>query len=183
MSDLLKAQELIVNYIKNPSLKKHCYAVETCMKYYATKLGENVEKWQIAGLLHDIDWEKFPETHPITSEPILREAGFDDEIIHAVLSHGYPNYSDTPRESLMDKYLFACDELSGFIVAYSLMKPGRLNDIEGKSVLKKLKDKAFARNISRDDINQGAIEIGRELEEHANNIIQAMKTDKRLALR
>lgn len=182
MSDLAKAYELIEHYIENQNLRKHCYAVESCMKFYAEKLGEDVEKWQIAGLLHDIDWERFPETHPNSAEPILREAGFDEDIIHAVLAHGYPNYSKTERVSKMDKYLFACDELSGFIVAYSLMKPGRLNDVDAKSVVKKLKDKAFARNVNRDDITQGAAEISIELEEHASNLILAMRGDERLGL-
>ena len=182
MSTYQKANELIEEYISNINLRKHCYAVESCMRFYAKKLGEDEEKWAIAGLLHDIDWEKMPDTHPKSSEPILKEAGFDDETIHAILGHGYPNYSDTPRESKLDHYLFACDELSGFIVAYSLMKPGKLNDVMAASIVKKLKDKAFAKNVNREDIRMGAEGIGISLDEHAANLIEAMKVDKRLGL-
>jgi predicted hydrolase (HD superfamily) len=187
MSTYQKANELLEEYISNVNLRKHCYAVETCMKFYAEKLKSqdpkiDPEKWAIAGLLHDLDWEKYPDTHPNTAAPLLKEAGFDDETIHAILAHGYPNYSDTSRESLMDHYLFACDELSGFIVAYSLMKPNKLNDVEAASIVKKLKDKAFARNVSRDDIQNGAEGIKLPIEEHAANLIAAMKTDKRLGL-
>lgn len=182
MSTYTIAEKLIDKYISNLNLRKHCYAVESCMRFYARKLSENEEKWALAGLLHDIDWEKMPETHPNTAEPILQEAGFDEDIIQAVLSHGYPKHSSVERKSLMDHYLFACDELSGFIVAYSLMKPGRMNDIDGAGVVRKLKDKAFARNISREDIALGAKSIGLSLEDHANNLIAAMKSDKRLGL-
>jgi predicted hydrolase (HD superfamily) len=157
------------------------------MRYYAKKLKEqgmgiDEEKWAIEGLLHDVDYELHPETHPNTAEKMLRDAGFDQEIIKAVLSHGYPDYSSVERESIMDHYLFACDELSGFIVAYSLMKPGRLNDIDGKGVAKKLKDKAFARSINREDIKKGCEEIQIDIETHANNLIEALKQDKRLGL-
>jgi len=182
MSTYAIASELIEKYISNLNLRKHCYAVESCMRFYAKKLGEDEEKWAIAGLLHDLDWEKMPDTHPNTAEPILREAGFDNEVIQAVLSHGYPMHSSVERKSLMDHYLFACDELSGFIVAYSLMKPGKLNDIDGVSVAKKLKDKAFARSINREDIPLGAENIGLSIEEHSNNLITAMRSDSRLGL-
>lgn len=182
MSTYQKANELLEQYISNLNLRKHCYAVESCMRFYAKKLGQDEEQWAIAGLLHDIDWEKMPDTHPKTSEPILKEAGFSDEVIHAVLAHGYPNYSDTSRESMMDHYLFACDELSGFIVAYSLMKPGKLNEVDGAGVVKKLQNKKFAEKVSREDINMGAEGIGLSIEEHANNLIEAMKADIRLGL-
>jgi putative nucleotidyltransferase with HDIG domain len=182
MSNYETANKLLEEYISNINLRKHCYAVESCMRFYAKKLNQDEETWATAGLLHDVDWEKMPDTHPKSAAPILREAGFSEEIIQAVLGHGYPNYSDTQRETEMDHYLFACDELSGFIVAYSLMKPGKLNEVEAASVVKKLKDKAFAKNVSRDDIYQGAEAIGLPIEEHAGNLIEAMRADKRLGL-
>lgn len=180
MSNYDKAAQLLHEYIKNPNLLKHCYAVETCMKYYAKKFSEDEEKWGIAGLLHDLDWESNPDTHPNTAVPVLREAGFDEEIIDAILGHAYPARTDAKRESLMAKYLFACDELSGFVTAYSLMKPGRYNEVEAKSVVKKMKDKAFAKNVSREDMILGAEEIGLPLEEHVQNVIEAMRKDERL---
>lgn len=182
MSTYSKALELLNEYIKNENLKKHCYAVESCMRYYAKKLDQPEEQWAVAGLLHDLDWETNPDTHPNTAVPVLREAGFDEEIINAILGHAYPARTDNKRESSLAKYLFACDEFSGFIVAYSLMKPGRLNEVEAKSVVKKLKDKAFARGVNREDITIGLTEIDLSAEEHAQNLIEAMRMDKRLGL-
>lgn len=166
---------LLENYIENENLRLHCYQVEKCMRFYAEKLGEDVDRWGIAGMLHDLDWEKFPDTHPNTAVPILEEAGFDKDFIDAILGHAYPDRTSVPRESLMAKYLFACDEITGLVHAYSLMKPGGLNDVESKGVAKKMKDKAFARNVNRDDIKKGAEEIGIELNEHIQNVINAMK--------
>ncbi len=176
-----KAQTLLDQYIKNENLKKHCYAVETCMKYYAKVLNQDEELWGMTGLLHDLDWESNPDTHPLTAVPILEAAGFPKEMIDAILGHAYPDRSDVARTTLLAKYLFACDELSGFINAYSLMKPGRLNDVEATSVVKKMKDKAFARNVSRDDMYLGSEEIGLPIEEHTRNLIEAMRGDSRLA--
>lgn len=150
------------------------------MKYYAKKLGENEVLWAAAGLLHDLDWEMYPDTHPNTAVPILREADFDEDFINIVLSHAYPDRTDIPRDTPVKKYLFACDEITGFVVAYGLMKPGRLNDVEPKGVIKKMKDKAFARTVNRDDIRKGAEEIGVELSEHIGNVIEALKNDSRL---
>jgi putative nucleotidyltransferase with HDIG domain len=175
-----KSYELLDKYIENPNLKKHCYCVETCMKYYAKKLGEDELRWGMAGLLHDLDWEKFPDTHPNTAVPILEEAGFDKEFIDTILSHAYPERTNVPRETQFAKYLIACDEITGFVTAYSLMKPGRFNDVEPKGVIKKMKDKAFARAVNRDDITKGAEEIGLDLNIHIQNIIEALKTDARL---
>lgn len=175
-----KSNELLNRYIQNINLRKHCYAVESCMRFYAKKFGENEELWAAAGLLHDLDWEMYPETHPNTSVQILREAGFDDEFVNIVLSHAYPERTDVPRDTLIRKYLFACDEITGFVTAYGYMKPGGLNDVEPKGVLKKMKDKAFARSVNRDDIKKGAEEIGIELSLHIQNVIDAMKVDARL---
>lgn len=180
MPDYQSSLELLHEYIKNENLRKHCYAVEASMRFYAEKLGVDTEQWAIAGLLHDIDWEMFPDTHPNTSVPVLKEKGYSDEIIEAILGHAYPERTNVPRNSRLSKYLFACDEITGFITAYSLMKPGRLNDVESKSIRKKMKDKAFARNVNRDDIVKGAEEINTDLDEHIDNIITAMKNDARV---
>ena len=182
MSNYTKAIELLEKYIQNVNLRKHCYAVESCMEFYAKKLGEDIEMWKLAGLLHDLDWETNPDTHPQTAVPILEEAGFSKEVINSILGHAYPTRSDVKRETLMDKYLFACDELSGFIVAYALMKPGKLNDVDGNGVAKKLKEKRFAEKVSREDIQTGLDEIGLDIVTHSNNLIEAMKSDSRLEL-
>ena len=173
-------QELLEKYIKNENLRKHCYAVETCMKFYANKLGEDEDKWGAVGLLHDLDWEMYPDTHPNTAVPILEEAGFDKEFIDAVLGHAYPERTDVARETPIAKYLFACDEITGLVTAYSYMKPGGLNEVQTKGVIKKMKDKGFARNIEREGLTQGAEDIGLEIREHIDNIIEAMRSDERL---
>jgi putative nucleotidyltransferase with HDIG domain len=175
-----KSHELLNKYIQNINLRKHCYAVETCMRFYAKKLGESEDMWSAAGLLHDLDWEMYPDTHPNTAVPILKEAGYDDFFINTILSHAYPDRTNVPRDSLIKKYLFACDEITGFVTAYSLMKPGGMNDVEPKSIIKKMKDKAFARTVNRDDIKKGAVEIGMDLSEHIQNVIDALKNDERL---
>lgn len=170
-----KSVMLLEQFIENENLRNHCYHVEKCMKFYAEKLGEDSVKWGTAGLLHDLDWEKFPDTHPNTAVPVLKDNGYSGEIIEAILGHAYPERTDVPRTSTMAKYLFACDEVTGFVHAYSLMKENGLDDVQAKSVIKKMKDKAFARNVNRDDIRKGAEEIGLSLEEHITNIINAMK--------
>lgn len=171
---------LLDEFIENENLKKHCYAVESSMKFYAGKLGEDEERWGAAGLLHDLDWEKFPDTHPNTAIPVLEDAGFDRDFIDAILGHAYPERTQVPRESLMAKYLYACDEITGLVNAYSLMKPDGLGGVEPKGVIKKMKDKAFARNVSREDILKGAEEAGLDLSGHIMNIITAMRGDERL---
>lgn len=175
-----KSNELLNKYIQNINLRKHCYAVESCMRYYAKKLGESEELWASVGLLHDLDWEMYPDTHPNSAVPILYESGFDDAFIKIILSHAYPDRTNEPRDTNVKKYLFACDEITGFVVAYGLMKPGGLNDVEPRGVMKKMKDKAFARTVNRDDIKKGAEEVGIDLSEHIQNIIEALKSDSRL---
>jgi lysyl-tRNA synthetase class 2 len=169
-----KAEQLLGEFIKNEGLQRHCRDVEKCMKFYAKKLGENESKWAISGLLHDIDWETDPDTHPNTAVPILEKLGVGQEVIDAILGHGYPNYADTPRQSTLAHYLFACDELSGFIMAYSRMKP--LDQLEPAAVIKKLKDKSFAAKVSREDIYLGVEEIGLPIEEHIQNLLNALKS-------
>ncbi len=151
-------------------------AVEACMTAYAGKYGEDKELWAVTALLHDFDWEIHPESpdHPMKGEPILAERGVPEAIRRAVLSHA--NYSGIPRASLLEHALFACDELSGFLTACSYVKPGRsIHEVEAASVKKKLKDKAFARNVSREDVVKGAEELGVPLDEHIAFCIEAMK--------
>ena len=163
-------------FTKSESLRKHALAVEACMVAYARKFGEDEEKWAVTALLHDFDWEIHPKApdHPVKGEPILAERGVPEEIRRAILSHA--TYTGVPRESLMEKCLFACDELSGLLTAISYVKPsGSIHEVEWKSVKKKMKDKAFARSVNRDDIRKGAEELGVELAEHVTFCIQALR--------
>jgi putative nucleotidyltransferase with HDIG domain len=176
MTNREQAWELLCEFTKTEGLRKHALAVETCVAAYARKLGEDEHKWAITALLHDFDWEIHPTLpdHPMKGEPILAERGVDEEIRRAILSHA--NYSGVPRVSRLEKTLFACDELAGFLTACSYVKPGRsIQEVEVKGVRKKLKDKAFARNVSRDDILTGAAEMGVDLDEHIDFCIRAMQ--------
>ena len=171
-----KAWQTVCEFVQSDGLRKHMLAVEACMAAYARKYGEDEEKWAITALLHDFDWEIHPQApdHPMKGEPILAERGVSDEIRRAILSHA--NYSGVPRESLLEKSLFACDELAGFLTACAYVKPGRsIAEVEVKSVRKKLKDKAFARAVNRDDVINGAAEMGLDLDEHIAFCIEAMK--------
>src|SRR5499433_3928966 len=171
------AWDLMCEFTQSESLRKHMLAVEACMRAYARKFGEDEEKWAITGLLHDFDYEKYPTPaeHPFVGNKILEERGYPEEIRRAILSHA--EYSGVKRESKMEKALFACDELAGFITASALVKPNKsLAEVEAKSVRKKMKDKAFARSVSREDIINGAAELGVDLEEHIAFCIEAMKT-------
>ncbi|MFZ0285036.1 MAG: HDIG domain-containing metalloprotein [Terriglobales bacterium] len=167
---------LLTEFTQSESLRKHALAVEACMRTYARKLGGDEELWRVVGLLHDFDYEKYPsrEDHPYRGNEILKERGWSDEIRRAIMSHA--EYTGVKPESAMEKALFACDELAGFITACALVKPGKsLAEVEAKSVRKKMKDKAFARSVNRDDIINGAAELGVELEEHIGFCIEAMK--------
>ncbi len=167
---------LLCEYTQSESLRKHMLAVEACMRAYARKFGEDEEKWSLTGLLHDFDYEKYPtpQEHPFVGNRILEERGYPEEIRRAILSHA--DYSGVPRESLMEKTLFACDELAGFITATALVKPSKsLAEVDAKSIRKKMKDKAFARSVNRDDITQGADEMGVDLDQHIAFCIEAMK--------
>jgi putative nucleotidyltransferase with HDIG domain len=163
------ALALLHEYTKTESLRKHALAVEQAMKACARKYApdEDPVRWGICGLLHDFDYEAYPtaEQHPYVGSKILEERGFDDELRRAILGHA--PYTNVPRETLMAKALFACDELCGFLVAAALVQPSKkLADVKPSSVKKKLKDKAFARSVNRDDIYRGAEELGVDLEEH-----------------
>lgn len=147
------------------------------MRFYARRAGADEELWGLVGLLHDFDYEKYPslEDHPYKGSEILKERGYSEEIRRAILSHA--EYTGVARVSAMEKTLFACDELAGFITACALVKPGKsLAEVEAKSVRKKMKDKAFARNVHREDIIEGAVDLGLDLEEHIGFCIEAMKT-------
>ncbi|HKF20145.1 MAG TPA: HD domain-containing protein [Candidatus Angelobacter sp.] len=170
------AWNLMCEFTQSESLRKHMLAVEACMRAYAGKFGEDQDKWGVVGLLHDFDYEKYPtpEEHPFVGNKILEERGYPDEIRRAILSHA--EYSGVKRESKMEKTLFACDELAGFITASALVKPNKsLAEVEAKSVRKKMKDKAFARSVNRDDIINGAADLGVDLEEHIAFCVDAMK--------
>ena len=170
------AYKVVEEHVESESLKKHLLAVEACMRAYAQREGGDEEKWGVAGLVHDFDWEicPTPESHPTFGAEILKERGFPDDIVRAVLSHG--NHTGISRDTPMEKALFACDELSGFVTAVALVRPNRsLGDTSIRSVKRKLRDKAFARAINRDDITQGAEELGVELDEHIQFIIDALK--------
>lgn len=174
------ALKFLTDMVENENLKKHMYCVEAVMRAYARKLSENEELWGIAGLLHDADWEKFPDDHPRVICERLREMNYDETMIHAIASHGnnsaqYGEDRFEIRASLFDKALFACDEISGFVVACARVRPTKLDDLEASSVIKKLKDKAFAAQVSREDITQGADELGIPMEEHIQFVIEAIK--------
>jgi putative nucleotidyltransferase with HDIG domain len=171
-----QAWEIVCEFVKSDSLRRHALAVETCVTAYARKLGEDEQKWALAALLHDFDWEIHPAApdHPMKGEPLLAERGVDEDIRRAILSHA--DYSGVARVSPLEKTLYACDELAGFLTACSYVKPGRsIQEVDVKSVRKKLKDKAFARNVNRDDIVRGAAELGVDLDEHIDFCIRAMQ--------
>jgi predicted hydrolase (HD superfamily) len=187
-----RAWELLNEYTKSQSLLKHALAVETCVRAYGEKEAERlgfagaerealVEKYAATGLLHDFDYEQYPtpEEHPFVGEKILAEAGWPEEIRVAILGHA--EYSGVKRETHLAKALFACDELAGFLTACSLVKPTKsIHDVDVKSVKKKMKDKAFARGVNREDITTGAEELGVELEEHIAFCIEAMQRNAEL---
>lgn len=171
-----QAWELLCEYTKSDSLRRHALAVEACVAAYARHLNEDETKWSVTALLHDFDYEIHPTLpdHPTKGEPILAERGVDPEIRRAILSHA--DFTGVPRETPLEKTLFACDELAGFLTAVSYVKPTRsIHDVDVASVRKKLKDKAFARSVSRDDIVNGAAGLNVELDQHIAFCINAMR--------
>lgn len=171
------AMQLMQQYVQKEALRQHMLAVEAAMQAYAGQLNEDVEKWGIVGLLHDFDYERWPTPpdHPMQGSRILRELGYPEDVIYAILSHA-DYLTDYPRKSPMDKALYACDELSGFLVACALVRPDRLKGLEPKSVRKKLKNVNFAATVNRDDIQRGAADFGVELDEHIAFCVQALDT-------
>jgi predicted hydrolase (HD superfamily) len=176
-----EALALMHEYTASEALRKHMYAVELAMRAYARKLGEDEARWGLVGLVHDFDYERYPndahsgtEEHPSWGVRLLRERGLDEDACQAILGHA--SYTGVPRTSPMAKTLFAVDELSGFLVACALVRPSKsLQDLEVKSVKKKLKDKAFARGVSREDITRGAEELGVALDDHIQFLIEALR--------
>ncbi|MCP4401968.1 MAG: HDIG domain-containing protein [bacterium] len=174
--DREEAYKLLTEYTKSDSLIKHAFAVEAIMRAYARKFGEDEETWGIVGLLHDFDYEQYPNPpdHPLKGAAILEEKGYPEDVIYAIKTHA--DYLELPRNSLMDKSLFAVDELSGLLTAAALVQPQKtIHTVKLKSVKKKLKDKAFARSVNRDDIRKGVEELGVELGEHITFCIKAMQ--------
>lgn len=167
---------LLTEFTQSESLRKHALSVEACMRAYARKLGGNGELWGVVGLLHDFDYDKYPslDDHPYRGNEILKERDYPDEIRRAIMSHA--EYTGVSRDTPMEKALFACDELAGFITAVALIKPGKsLAEVDTKSVRKRMKDKAFARKVNRDDIVNGAADLGVDLDEHITFCIEALK--------
>jgi putative nucleotidyltransferase with HDIG domain len=180
MNNREQAWGLLTEFTQSESLRKHALAVEACMRAYARKLAagsaDQEELWGVVGLLHDFDYEKYPslDDHPYKGNEILKERGYSDEIRRAIMSHA--EYSGVTRDSLMEKALFACDELSGFITACALVKPGKsLAEVEPGSVRRKMKDKAFARSVKREDIVNGAADLGVDLDQHIAFCISALQ--------
>lgn len=174
-----EAWALLCEYTESDSLRKHALGVEACMRHYARLRGEDVESWSLAGLLHDFDYERWPNPPEHTREgaKILRERGIDDEIIGAIMAHADWNLDEFPRDRPIRKTLFAVDELTGFITACALVRPQRLGGLEPKSVLKKMKTAAFAAAVSREDIRAGAELLDLPLDEHIRNCIEALRSE------
>ncbi len=171
-----EAWRILCEFTRSENLRKHALAVEACLTAYARKFGEDEQKWAVTALLHDFDYEIHPQApdHPVKGEAILAERGVSPEIRRAVLSHAA--YTGVERQTLLEKALFACDELAGFITAVALVKPHRsVAEVDARSVRKKMKDKAFARSVSREDILRGAQELGVDLDEHIEFCARAIE--------
>ena len=170
-----RAWETLTRYTKSEALRRHALAVEASTRFYARRFGEDEERWAVVALLHDFDYELHPtlEEHPQDGAPILREEGWPEDVIEAVLSHA--EHLALPRDTLLKKTLFACDELSGFVHACGLVRPTGLDGLEPKSVRKKLKQPSFAAGVHRDEVYRGAEELGIELDEHIRNVVEALQ--------
>jgi putative nucleotidyltransferase with HDIG domain len=171
---------LVDEYVKNPGLKRHMLAVEAAVRAYARKFDEDEQLWGRVGLLHDFDYERWPDppAHPLEGSKILRERGYPEQVIYAILSHADYLSHEYPRVSLLDKTLYACDELCGFITACAVLRPGKLDGLTASSVRKKMKQASFAAAVSREDIVRGAAELGVDLDEHIDFCIRAMADTK-----
>jgi len=170
------AWALVTEWTRSENLRRHMLAVEAAVRGYARLFGEDEDAWGIVGLLHDFDYERYPDPadHPFRGVEVLRSLGYPDWVTRAILSHA--DYSGVPRESRLEKTLFACDEMTGFITAAALVRPSRsVRDLEASSVMKRMKDKAFARAVNRDDLRRGAEELGLPLPEHIDNVIRFMR--------
>ncbi|GIW62304.1 MAG: HDIG domain-containing protein [Patescibacteria group bacterium] len=180
MISLKEAEKILDQFLDNPNLKKHCLAVSSAMKAYAQQFGitnpDEIEKWQISGLLHDADWEKYPDQHPKIIVDHLKKLNVDDDILNAILSHGF-EFEEEPK-TLMAKTLRAVDELTGLITAVALVKGRKLDNVTVSSILNKWKDKRFASGVNREDIEKGAKDLNIPLEQHIEIVLSAMKTIK-----
>jgi putative nucleotidyltransferase with HDIG domain len=172
-----EAYALLCEYVSDVSLRRHCLSVEAAMRAYARKLGEDEETWGVVGLLHDFDYERWPNPpeHPLQGSEILRRRGYPEEVITAILSHADYLSDRYPRTRPVEKALYACDELAGLITATALLRPNGITDLTASSVKKKMKAKGFARNVKREDIDRGAADFGVDLAEHIQFEIDAMK--------
>jgi len=173
--DRREAWALVCEWVRNPNLRRHLLAVEAAMRAYARKFGEDEEAWGIVGLLHDLDYDRYPspELHPFVAAEELRRRGVPEAWVRAILSHA--DYSGVPRQTPMEKALFACDEITGFVVAVALVKGRSLRNVDVESVKRKMKDKAFARAVSREDLVRGAEELGVPFEDHVSTVLEAMR--------
>jgi putative nucleotidyltransferase with HDIG domain len=174
MPDRTDAIRLLEDWVENEGLRKHMLAVEAAVRHYARLRGGDPEVWGLAGLLHDLDWEKTPERHPLEAVEHLRSLGYPDEVLHAILAHR-SEFTGVQPETQLDKVLVACDELSGLVFAACLVRPNGIDDLEPKSVVKKLKDKTFAAGVSREEVERGIGLIGLDRAEHIGNVIDALR--------
>ena len=166
---------LLEEWVENEALRRHMYAVEAAVRHYARLMGADEDLWGLAGLLHDLDWERHPDEHPHAGVARLRELGYPDEVVHAVEAHAYPDRTDVAPESQLDRVLYACDELSGLVYACCLVRPNGIDDLKPKSVAKKMKDKAFARGVHRDAVRRGIELIGLPRAKHIQNVIDGLR--------
>jgi predicted hydrolase (HD superfamily) len=174
MPDRNHALALLNEWVENEGLRVHMRCVEAAVRHYARMRGADEELWGLAGLLHDLDWEKYPENHPLTAVDHLREAGYPEEVLHAILAHR-PDFTGVEPETELDRVLFACDELSGLVYACCLVRPNGIDDLAPKSVVKKLRDRAFAAGVDREEVAKGMELIGMERNEHIQNVIDGMR--------
>ncbi len=174
MPERAEALELLESWVENDGLRKHMLGVEAAVRHYARMYGEDEDVWGMAGLLHDLDWEKYPDEHPHRGLQELEQRGYPMEVVRAVQTHA-PNRTGVEPESLLERVLFACDELSGLVYACCLVRPNGIDDLSPKSVTKKLKDKAFAAGVDRDDVARGVELLGIERAEHIQNVIDGMR--------
>jgi len=169
------ALKLLESWVDNPALRNHMRAVEAAVRAYAARFGEDQDVWGLAGLLHDLDWEKYPDEHPLRAVEHLRAHGYPETVLHAILAHR-ANFTGVPPETRLDRVLLACDELSGLVTATALVRPTGIDDLSPKSVRKKMKDPTFARGVDRDEIRHGCDLLGIDLDQHIQNVIDAMRT-------
>lgn len=175
MADRAEAVGLLEAWVENEGLRRHMLAVEAVLRHYARMRGADEELWGLAGLLHDLDWEKHPDEHPLKAVEELRRLGYPEEVLHAILAHR-GDFTGVEPESELDRYLLACDELSGLVYATCLVRPSGIDDLTPKSVTKKLKDRTFAAGVSREDVERGVELIGMERSQHIQNVIDGLRT-------